>query len=196
MSSNTTGQVIGYARVSAADQNLARQLDALGHVDKLFSEKLSGKNRERPQLHEMIDYARAGDKVLVKSPDRLARSSIDLLEIVRELKDKGVELEFIDFPALNTTDKMGSFMLQILSAVAELERATIRERQAEGIALAKERGAYDRGPKLNEEQIAEARERIDLGVPKAVVARDLGVSRSTLYAALAGTGRYEQPSSS
>jgi len=192
MSTHTPGQLIGYVRVSTADQNPARQLDALGDVDKLFTDELSGKDRARPELTEMIDYARAGDTVRVKSPDRLSRSTIDLLSIIKELKAKGVAVEFVDNPQLNTDDKMGSFMLTILAAVAEMERATIRERQAEGILLAKERGVYDRGPKLTGEQISEARERINLGVPKAVVARDLGVSRSTIYAALAGTGRYEQ----
>lgn len=196
MSSNTNGQVIGYARVSAADQNLDRQLDALGAVDKLFTEKLSGKDRERPRLTEMIGYARAGDTVRVKSPDRLSRSTIDLLNIIEELKTKGVAVKFVDSPQLNTDDKMGEFMLTILAAVAQMERATIRERQAEGIALAKERGVYARKPKLNPEQISQARARVDLGIPKAVIARELGVSRATLYAALAGKGRYEQPSSS
>lgn len=196
MSSNTTGQLIGYVRVSTADQNPARQLAALGDVDETFEEKLSGKNRDRPALARMIGYARAGDTVRVKSPDRLSRSTIDLLNIIEELKTKGVAVEFVDNPQLNTDDKMGSFMLTILAAVAEMERATIRERQAEGIILAKERGVYDRGPKLTPEQITEARGRVNLGVPKAVVARELGVSRTTLYTALAGKGRYEKSSSS
>lgn len=196
MSLNNTGQLIGYARVSAADQNLDRQLEALGAVHELFEEKLSGKDRDRPELARMINYARAGDTVLVKSPDRLSRSTIDLLSIIKELKAKGVAVKFADNPELNTNDKMGNFMLTVLAAVAEMERATIRERQAEGIILAKERGVYDRGPKLTPEQITEARGRVNLGVPKAVVARELGVSRTTLYTALAGKGRYGQTGSS
>lgn len=184
------GQIVGYARVSAADQNLARQLQALGDVDKLFEEKVSGKNRERPELAAMLDWVREGDTVRVKSPDRLARSTMDLLAIIEELRAKGVQLEFVDNPSLNTGTPQGTFMLTILGAVAELERATILERQAEGIAIAKAKGVYERGPKLSAEQVQEARERIAAGVPKAKVARELGVSRQTLYTALAGAGRY------
>lgn len=103
---------------------------------------------------------------------------------------KGVAVEFVDNPALNTDTPQGEFMLTILAAVAELERATIRERQAEGIAIAKRKGVYARGPKLSAEQTASARERIRGGVAKSVVARDLGVSRSMLYDALKGRGRY------
>lgn len=187
------GQVVGYVRVSAADQNEARQLEALGEVDRLFSEKVSGKNTsDREKLKEMMAYVRDGDTVRVKSPDRLARSTTDLLSLVEQLRTKGVAVEFVDNPALNTDTPQGEFMLTILVAVAQLERATIRERQAEGIAIAKRNGVYDRAPKLTPEQIAEARQRADSGVPKARVARDLGVSRQTLYAALRGSGKYAE----
>lgn len=187
------GQVVGYVRVSAADQNEARQLEALGEVDRLFSEKVSGKNTsDREQLKEMLAYVREGDTVRVKSPDRLARSTTDLLSLVEQLRTKGVAVEFVENPALNTDTPQGEFMLTILAAVAQLERATIRERQAEGIAIAKRNGVYDRAPKLTPEQIAQARQRADSGVPKARVARDLGVSRQTLYAALSGTGKYAE----
>lgn len=185
-----SGQVVGYVRVSAADQNPARQLEAIGAVDRLFSEKISGKTTDRPQLQDMMAYVRDGDVVRVKSPDRLARSTRDLLDLVQRLRDKGVEVEFVDNPALNSGTAQGEFVLTILAAVAQLERATIRERQAEGIAIARRNGVYDRGPKLSADQIDQARRRIGDGVPKAVVARDLGVSRQTLYTALAGQGRY------
>ncbi|MDN6555105.1 MAG: recombinase family protein [Acidipropionibacterium acidipropionici] len=185
-----SGQVVGYVRVSAADQNPARQLEAIGEVDRLFSEKISGKTTDRPQLQDMLTYVRDGDVVRVKSPDRLARSTHDLLDLVQRLRDKGVEVEFVDNPALNSGTAQGEFVLTILAAVAQLERATIRERQAEGIAIARRNGVYDRGPKLSAEQIDQARRRISDGVPKAKVARDLGVSRQTLYTALAGQGRY------
>lgn len=102
----------------------------------------------------------------VKSPDRLARSTTDLLSLVEQLRAKGVAVEFVDNPALNTDTPQGEFMLTILAAVAQLERATIRERQAEGIAIAKRNGVYDRGPKLTPEQVSEARQRADSGVPK------------------------------
>lgn len=187
------GQVVGYVRVSAADQNQARQVEAIGEVDRLFSEKVSGKNvDDRVQLAEMFAYVRDGDVVRVKSPDRLARSTRDLLDLVEQLQSKGVAVEFVDNPALNTDTPQGEFMLTILAAVAQLERATIRERQAEGIALAKKKGVYDRSPKLDAEQVSVARQRISEGVPKAKVARDLGISRQTLYAALSGSGKYAE----
>lgn len=180
-------------RVSAADQNEARQLEAIGGVDKLFSEKVSGKNiDDRKQLREMMSYVREGDRVRVKSPDRLARSTRDLLELIEQLRCTGVAVEFVDNPALNTDTPQGEFMLTILAAVAQLERATIRERQAEGIEIAKERGVYERAPKLTSRQIEQARARVNEGVPKAAVARELDVSRQTLYAALNGEGKYAE----
>lgn len=187
------GQLVGYVRVSAADQNEARQLEAIGDVDRLFSEKVSGKNvDDRAQLKEMLAYVREGDRVRVKSPDRLARSTTDLLALVEQLKSKSVALEFIDNPALNTDTPQGEFMLTVLAAISQLERKTIRERQAEGIAIAKRKGVYDRAPKLSPDQIEEARQRVAADVPKVKVARDLGVSRQTLYAALSGTGKYAE----
>lgn len=191
MPSDASGQVVGYARVSAADQNLDRQLEALRGVNKIFTEKASGKDTHgRPQLRALLEYVREGDTVRVKSPDRLARSTQDLLGLIEQFKGEGVAVEFTDNPALNTDTPQGGFMLTILAAVAELERAQIRERQAEGIALAKAKGVYDRGPKLSPEQIANAREKVRLKVPKAVIARELGVARSTLHSALTGAGRY------
>src|SRR5699024_301935 len=188
---NSTGKIIGYARVSAADQNLDRQLEALSKADKVFTEKASGKNtRDRPELSRMLEYVRDGDTVLVKSPDRLARSTTDLLALIEQLREKDVSVEFIDNPALNTDTPQGEFMITVLAAMAQLERATIRERQAEGIAIAKKKGTYARTMSLSPEQIVEARERIAGGVPHARIARELGVARTTLYAALSGTGAY------
>lgn len=184
------GQVVGYVRVSTIDQNEARQLEAIGEVDRLFSEKVSGKSREREQLEEMMDYVREGDVVRVKSPDRLSRSTRDLLALIEELRAKGVEVEFVDNPSLNTDTPQGEFMLTILGAVAQLERSVARERQAEGIAIAKANGVYDREPKLTDGQLSTARELVKHGIPKAAIARELGVSRQTLYTALAGKGVY------
>ena len=184
------GQLVGYVRVSTLEQNPARQVQALGRVDKLFQDAASGARRERPQLDALLEYVRDGDVMRVKSPDRLARSTTDLLQIVGDLKQRGVSVEFVDNPSLNTDTPQGEFVLTILAAVAQLERATIKERQAEGIALAKQRGAYERAPKLDQEQVAEVRQLVDAGIPKARIARDLGVSRQTLYTALAGKGRY------
>ncbi len=192
MSGQSKGQVIGYARVSATDQNLGRQMKALDGCDRVFADKLSGKNTDRVQLQEMLRYVREGDTLRVTSPDRLARSTRDLLAMVEELKGRGVAVEFLDNPALNTDTPQGEFMLTILGAVAQLERSVIRERQMEGIALAKAAGKYDKGVRLTAEQIAEARKKVDSGVPKAAVARELGISRQTLYTALSGAGRYAE----
>lgn len=185
------GQVVGYVRVSSVDQNPARQVEALGAVDRTFTDKVSGRSVDRPELAALRAYVRQGDTVRVKSPDRLARSTADLLSLATEFQAAGVRLEFVDAPALNVGTKEGRFMLSILGAVAELEREMIRERQAEGIAEAKKRGVYKgRTKALTPEQIAEARERVAGGVPKARVARDAGVSRQTLYDALSGRGVY------
>ena len=131
----------------------------------------------------------------MKSPDRLAWSTTDLLALVEQLKAKGVALEFVDNPGLNTDAPQGECMLTALAIIAQLERKTIRERQAEGIAIAKRNGVYDRVPKLSPEQIQLARKRVAQGVPKTKVARDFGVSRQRLYAALNGSGKYAKVSS-
>ena len=185
-----SGQVVGYARVSTVEQNEARQIEALGEVDRLFVEKASGRTISRPQFEALRRYVREGDLVRVKSADRLARSTTDLLRIMEEFESQGVRVEFTDTPALNTASAPGRFMLTILAAVAELELATIRERQAEGIALAKARGVYDRGPMLTEEQVMQAEKAVADRVPKSVIARGLGCSRQTLYTALKREGRY------
>lgn len=183
------GQRIGYARVSSVDQNLARQLTSLGNVDRLFEEKQSGAQRSgRAALAEMIGYARHGDTVVVSSMDRLARSVIDLNQIVGELTAKGVTVEFIAERVTFTpggADPFAEFQLNIMASFAQLERAITRERQADGIRAAKERGAYrGRSRKLTDDQLLEARTLIEARVPKAEVARRLNIDRTTLYRAL------------
>lgn len=186
------GQIVGYARVSAVDQNVSRQVKALEvECDKIFVEKVSAaKTSNRPQFQEMLRYLREGDVLQVTSADRLARSTRDLLDVVQSLKDRGVQVEFLDNPALNTDTPQGEFMLTILAAVAQLERSIIRERQAEGIAIAKAKGKYDRAPKLNPEQALEVRELDAMGVPKTAIARKMGCSRHTVYAVLDRIGKY------
>lgn len=184
------GQVVGYARVSSTDQNLARQLDALGHLDRLFQDKVSGGTRtDRVGLQECLAYVRAGDTVRVASMDRLARSLTDLQQLVDEITTKGATVHFIKENQTYSTsgaDSMSRLLLQILGAFAEFERNLIRERQAEGIRLAKAAGKYrGRNPSLSIDQIAKAQAQVAAGVPKSRVARELGVDRSTLYRALA-----------
>lgn len=186
------GQIVGYARVSAVDQNVSRQVKALEvECDKIFVEKVSAaKTSNRPQFQEMMRYLRDGDVLQVTSADRLARSTRDLLDVVQSLKDRGVQVEFLDNPALNTDTPQGEFMLTILAAVAQLERSIIRERQAEGIAIARAAGKYDRAPKLSPEQAREVRRLDALGVPKTAIARKLKCSRHTVYAVLDRIGKY------
>lgn len=184
------GQRIGYARVSSTDQNLARQLAALGQVHRMFEEKQSGAGRAgRTALAEMIAYAREGDTVVVSSMDRLARSVVDLNQIVGELVAKGVIVEFINERVTfrpGATDPFVEFQLNIMASFAQLERAITKERQAEGIRAAKERGVYKgRVRKLTAEQLGTAHELIKSGVPKAQVARRFGIDRATLYRTLA-----------
>lgn len=179
---------IGYVRVSTVDQNSGQQIEAIGTIDKLFIDRASGKDTHRPQLETLRAYVRDGsdDAVKVKSVDRLARSAQDLLALLQEFESKGVSVEFIDAPALSTDTRSGKFTLTVLAAVAEL----VKERQREGIALAKAKGKYQRGPKLAPEQIAEGHRFIEQGVPKTRVAAQFGVSRWTLADALAGKGVY------
>ncbi|MCT1551185.1 recombinase family protein [Brevibacterium casei] len=178
--------VYGYARVSSTDQNLDRQREALADVDKLIEEKQSGKNREdRPRLEMLLDLAEAGDVIRVKSTDRLARNTADLLAIVRLLTDKNVGLEFVDNPGMNVGTSQGELMLTVFAAFAQFERELIRERQAEGIAAAKARGVYANRPKkLTPEQVADAAQKRQDGASVTDLAKQLGVSRQTLYTAL------------
>lgn len=186
-----SGRIYGYARVSSTDQNLERQREALSDVDVLVEEKVSGKSREnREKLKTLMDFAQAGDTIRVKSIDRLARNTRDLLNIIDELLGKGIGVEFIDTPQLNVTTKEGRAMLTIFAAFAQLERESIRERQMEGIAIAKAAGKYEKKPKLTKEQIDRARTKSALGIPKAKIARELNVSRQTLYTALGQKGKY------
>lgn len=185
-----SGQIINYLRVSSTDQSTGRQRELLGAADREFEDKVSGKSKDdRPQLQELLAYSRSLDRVRIASMDRLARSLQDLLAIVTELTGKGVTVEFVHEGltfAPGASDPYAAFQLQILGAVAELERNLIRQRQAEGISLAKARGVYKgRAKALTSEQVEEARARIESGVAKAKVARELGISRQTLYTALA-----------
>ena len=185
---------LGYARVSSAEQNLDRQTEALradGVEERfIFTDKISGAKREnRPGLNTLLQLAKRGDTVVVTSPDRLGRNFRELLDINEELEQEGVAVEFLQAKGLSGIS--GTMILRIMAAVADAERGWIRERQAEGIAQAKKRGAY-RKPSLTEDKIAWARGRIAEGVPKAELARQLGVHRSTLYNALNGTGVYSK----
>ena len=136
---------IGYVRVSSTDQNEARQLKALENFGKpmhrIFIDKCSGKTADRPELRKMLDYVRDGDVLVVAEYARLARSSADMLKIVHDLQEKGVEIVSLR-ENFDTTTPQGRFMLTVFAGLAELERETILERQREGIAIAKAQGKY------------------------------------------------------
>ncbi len=177
------GQRIGYKRVSTIDQNTGRQLDGLP-LDKIFEDKASGKDTNRPQLQAALGYCREGDTLVVHSMDRLARSLVDLRGLVTRLTERGVAVEFVkENLRFNGDDSpMAILLLSLLGAVAEFERALILERQREGIALAKAAGKYrGRSRSLTPEKIADLQARAATGEQKTQLARAFGISRETLY---------------
>ena len=183
---------VGYVRCSTVEQNEARQLRMMEEqgVEKVFTDKASGKNTDRPAFHEMMDYVRDGDTVVVESISRIARNTKDLLGIVAELTDKGVE--FVSLKELiDTTTPTGKFMLTVFGALAELERDNILERQREGIAIAKEQGKY-KGRKpldVDEEQLASVCARWRAGEITATAAmKEMGMKPNTFYRRVKSAG--------
>lgn len=184
------GQRIAYRRVSTLIQNTARQLDGMT-FDREFEDKLSGKDTKRPALEALLSHAREGDHVFVHSIDRLARNTKDLLELVETItQTKKATLTFVKENLTfsgNKADPMQALMLTMLGAFATFERSMINERQREGIAIAKTEGKFKGGKaKLTGEQAVALRGRVAEGVAKAVVAREFGISRETLYQYLKG----------
>jgi DNA invertase Pin-like site-specific DNA recombinase len=177
------GQRVGYIRVSTIDQNADRQLEGV-ELDRTFTDKASGKDAKRPQLEALLAFVREGDTVLVHSMDRLARNLDDLRRIVQTLTKRGIRIEFLKEGLTFTGEDspMAILLLSVMGAFAEFERSLIRERQREGINLAKSRGVY-RGRKksLSDDQVSKMKDRILSGEKKAIVARRLGISRETLY---------------
>ena len=178
-----TGQKIGYIRVSSADQNTIRQLNGIS-LDKVFTEKLSGKSIERPILLECITYIRSGDTLFVHSIDRLARNAKDLLNLVEQLLIKQVTIIFVKNNltfSSDTKDHMAKLQLTMLAAFAEFERELIRERQREGIAIAKVAGKYSGRRKITDAMLDDARLRTAAGEPLSIIAKSLHLSRQALY---------------
>jgi DNA invertase Pin-like site-specific DNA recombinase len=177
------GQRIGYIRVSTLDQNPDRQLEGV-QVSKVFIDKASGKDTQRPQLEALLSYVRDGDTLVVHSMDRLARNLDDLRRMVQQLTGRGVRIEFVKESLAFTGEDspMANLLLSVMGAFAEFERALIRERQREGISLAKQHGVY-RGRKkaLSDSRLEELRRRVEAREPKAALAREFGISRATLY---------------
>ena len=139
-----SGQRVAYIRVSSIDQNEARQLESIGKVDRTFIEKASAKDTNRPELQRMLGHVRSGDTVICHSMDRLARNLGDLRALVTELTKRGVRVEFKKESLVFTGDDnaMAVLLLSMMGAFAEFERALIKERQKEGIAIARAEGRY------------------------------------------------------
>ena len=178
-----TGKKIGYIRVSTLDQSYERQLEGI-KLDKCFIDKASGKDTARPQLKEMLNYVRDGDIIIIHSMDRLARNLDDLRKLVKQLTEQKIKIEFIKENLIFTGEdsSMSNLLLSVMGAFAEFERSLIKERQREGIELAKKKGVYKgRKPCLSNEQIIELKQRIDSGEKKSSIALSLGISRETLY---------------
>lgn len=176
---------IGYKRVSSWDQRSDRQLDGM-ELDEVFEDRASGKDLNRPQWETAARFLRRGDVLFVHSMDRLARNLGDLLATVQTMNEKGVEVRFVrenlSFEPGAGTNPMARLMLSLLGAVAEFERSLILERQREGIALAKQRGAYaGRKRALTDDQVDQIRLRLRAGEKVARVAREMGISRQTVY---------------
>ena len=183
------GHNVGYVRVSSADQNSSRQLDQVP-LDKVFEEKASGRDTHRPQLVACLAHLREGDTLHGHSMCRLSRNLDDLRKVVKELTGRGVIVRFhkesLTFTGQDSP--MSNLLLSLLGAVAEFERSLIRERQTEGIAIAKVKGKYlGRKPALTTERIRELKSRAATGIKKTALAKEFGISRETVYSYLGST---------
>jgi len=174
---------IGYARTSTLDQTAGfeAQIEALRAVgcDKLFQEQVSSVS-ERPELDEALEFARKGDTIVVTKLDRLARHVRHLGEIVDRLAAKGVALRILDL-GLDTGTASGKLMLNVMGAVAQFEREMMLERQREGIAKARTEGKYKGRQPIADDKRAEIRRLVAMGIPKARVAREVGVGTRTVF---------------
>ena len=186
---------IGYIRVSTKEQNTARQEEIMKSLkaDKVYIDRLSGKDTARPALLEMMNYVREGDSVIVESINRFARNTKDLLELVEQLNRKHVQF-ISQKERINTCTPDGKFMLTVFGAVAELERDYIRQRQREGIEIAKEQGKYKGRPEKQLDNFDGIYEQWSRGEITATSAsKQLGVSRSTFYRKIGGHEEEDKP---
>jgi DNA invertase Pin-like site-specific DNA recombinase len=169
-------------------------LDGL-KLDRRFEDRISGKNTERPALLDMLSWVRQGDTVLCHSVDRLGRNLDDLRSLVYGMTERGVTVTFLKENlkfSPGDSDPMSKMLLSLLGAVAEFERNIIRERQREGIAIARQKNTYKGRVKvLSAAKVEALKDRVAAGVSKAKVARDFGISRPTLYAYLAELARHD-----
>ena len=174
---------IGYVRVSTVDQNEARQVEALKKygIEKWYSEKVSGKDLNRPKLQEMLEFVREGDTIFIHDFSRISRSVKDLLSLIDLLEAKKVHLVSLK-ENLDTSTPAGRLMLTMIGAINEFERANLLERQAEGIAIAKAKGKYKgrKAIEINEAFIEGYNKYLARKLSKSALAKELGISRPTL----------------
>lgn len=178
--------LIGYARVSKDEQNLDLQLDALkaAGAERIFSDKISGAKADRKGLADALSHARKGDVLTVWKLDRLGRSTIQLMMLLNDLHERGVEFKSLT-EGIDTTTPIGKFFFVMSAALAQLERDRLIERTQAGLAAARARGRNGGRPaKLTPEQIAMAKQSLDAGTSPAKVAKAFGVGRTTLYRSL------------
>lgn len=176
--------IFNYLRVSTVVQNTERQLQDVP-CDRLYEDKLSGKDKNRPEFQSMMNNLRSGDVINVHSLDRVGRNTKDILEIVQQVKDKGCVIHFhkenLKFDGTKT-DMYSELLLTILAGFSEFERNIILERQREGIAIAKEKGVYKgRKSKLTKEQVNAMTLDFESGLPKTEIAKKYGVTRAYVY---------------
>lgn len=182
-----THQVVGYIRVSSQGQNTARQLAGI-KLDKEFVDMVTGSNKDREGLTQCIAYVREGDQLVVDSIDRLARNLQDLQELVKTLVNKGVSVRFIkeNLTFTGKEDALANLMLQMMGAFAEFERTMIRSRQREGIIAAKKAGKHlGRKPKIDNKFRKVVKDKRESCQSIRSIAIEMGVSRATIYKALA-----------
>jgi len=181
---NTKGQRIGYIRVSSLFQNTDRQLDGV-ELDRTFTDKVSGKTMDRPALQEMLQFVREGDAIICHSLDRLGRNLENLRTIIREVTDKGVSINFMKEGLTFTKEEdnpMSNLLLNVMGAFAQFERELLKERQREGIQIAKEKGKYTgRKNTLSGDQVKELQAMIKEGKKKTEIAEHFGISRVSVY---------------
>lgn len=181
-----TGQKIGYIRVSTDDQNTSRQFDDI-ELHKTFVDKCSGKDMNRPQLDQLINFIRSGDHLYVHSMDRLARNLDDLRSLVNKFTKQGIKITFVkeNLTFSGDDNSLSKLLLSIMGAFAEFERELIKERQREGIAIAKKNGKYKgRKKALTDEQIEELKEMAANRHKKTEIANKFGISRYCVYSYL------------
>ena len=173
---------LAYIRVSTVEQNEQRQIEAMQkyNIEKWFTEKISAKDTNRPKLKELLDFAREGDTVHIHDFSRLARSTVDLLDIVEQLNSKGVHL-VSNKENIDTSTPTGKLMLTMIGAINEFERVNLLERQREGIAIAKRQGKYKGGKRKQIPNFAEHYSRYKTReISKSALAKELKISRPTL----------------